>query len=374
MINNQITYNSEIVVKYIISVEDEEAYSKECQIHLIFKTCYNSCEICSEDYSKSNMEQHNCLKCKENYYLSPENNNNCFKEEEKKLNWFFDSIGLKFELCDENCVSCLGENNCITCKDGYHLDSGICTNECSEGYFPMTVNYSPYSICTECFGNCQTCSKKGNYNNMNCDICKENHIKYNNNYFEIFNSTIKSFYEYINNETNISSCKQKFALYIKENSYECINLPDEDEGYYISNNETGLLSKCHNNCLSCKSGPIYTDSGYIETMECIKCKDSDSSEKSMIKLNNNCIKIIDYNESSIILDVSELTNNQSIQTFDLRQCNGICEECNLFTTLDGDCPLKLSNGTIENYLDDSTIYIDICISQIKEQEIILSDF
>ena len=44
------------------------------------------------------MEQHNCLKCKENYYLSPENNNNCFKEEEKKLNWFFDSIGLKFEL------------------------------------------------------------------------------------------------------------------------------------------------------------------------------------------------------------------------------------------------------------------------------------
>ncbi len=109
-------------------------------------------------------------------------------------------------------------------------------------------------------------------------------------------------------------------------------------------------------------------------MECIKCKDSDNSEKSMIKLNNNCIKIIDYNESSIILDVSELTNNQSIQTFDLRQCNGICEECNLFTTLDGDCSLKLSNGTIENYLDDSTIYIDICISQIKEQEIILSDF
>ena len=108
---------------------------------------------------------------------------------------------------------------------------------------------------------------------MNCVKCKENFIKYNNNCFEIFNSTIKSFYEFNNDEYSISSCKQKFGLYIKEDSFECINLPDEDEGYYILNNETGLLSKCHDNWLSCKSGPTYNDSWYIESMECIKCKD-----------------------------------------------------------------------------------------------------
>ena len=43
-------------------------------------------------------------------------------------------------------------------------------------------------------------------------------------------------------------------------------------------------------------------------MECIKCKDSNSSKKTIIKLNNNCLKIVYYNESTIFFNISEISN------------------------------------------------------------------
>ena len=38
--------NSTITINYIVSVEEEEAYSKECKIILSFKACYHSCQNC----------------------------------------------------------------------------------------------------------------------------------------------------------------------------------------------------------------------------------------------------------------------------------------------------------------------------------------
>ena len=129
---------------------------------------------------------------------------------------------------------------------------------------------------------------------------------YNDSCFDIFNNSIKTFILPENNKNNISSCYEKFGLYIKEDLNECIPLPKEDEGYYISNNETGLLSKCHNNCFSCYKSPIFNNNGYLESMECILCKDSNSSQKTMIKINNNCFRIIQYNDSKIIFNISEM--------------------------------------------------------------------
>ena len=54
MTTNELTSNQSIIVDYIISVEDESVFSKECQIEFKFKTCYKSCETCSEDDSNSN--------------------------------------------------------------------------------------------------------------------------------------------------------------------------------------------------------------------------------------------------------------------------------------------------------------------------------
>ena len=101
--NMEIKRNLSISVNYIVSVEDEGAYSEECQITLNYIPCYKSCQTCSKDINNSNETQHNCIKCLDNYYPSPENNNNCYLIVEKKINWYFDSNISEFGLCYEKC-------------------------------------------------------------------------------------------------------------------------------------------------------------------------------------------------------------------------------------------------------------------------------
>ena len=50
----EITNDQNIIIRYIVSIEDEEAYSKECQIKFIYSTCYKSCRTCLENNSESN--------------------------------------------------------------------------------------------------------------------------------------------------------------------------------------------------------------------------------------------------------------------------------------------------------------------------------
>ena len=316
--NNNISSYFTKIVNYKVSVEEEEAYSKECHITLIFQACYHSCEKCSKDINNSNIENHNCIECKNNYYSSPENNSNCFSMEEKKINWYFDSIQSKFGVCHEECRSCNGPTkfNCLSCYNGLYLDNNTCTSSCSQGYFPIRteINSDYYFICQECYHNCKSCLNIGDAEKMNCATCKDNKIKYKDNCYDINNPSIKSFYEPKNNGFYITNCYEKFGLFIKENSNECIPLPIEEEGYYISNKVTDLLSKCHDNCLSCNNGPIKYDSGIIQSMECIKCKDSNSSSNTMIKMNNNCFKIVEYTQEKIIFNVSEIRPDNHLAT------------------------------------------------------------
>ena len=220
--NEEITNNQTIIVDYVVSVDD--AYSTECQIQLTLNACYHSCKTCSDNKIKSNKTKHNCIQCKENYYPSPEDNSNCFSFKEKKLNWYFDQDDKVFMPCKEECKTCEGPNTCTSCQNGFVLDNGICKNNCSPGYFPNSN-----SICATCFQNCKTCFDKGSPNDMKCETCKAEQIKYNNSCFDIDDSSIKSFNE-PENEDIKNSCYEKFLLYIKENSYECIPLPSEEEG------------------------------------------------------------------------------------------------------------------------------------------------
>ena len=309
--NNNKTSSFTKILNYIVSVEDDEEYTTQCRITLNFKACYHSCFNCSKEINESTDSEHNCISCRDNYYPSPENKNNCFSIEEKKPNWYLNSENSEFDFCHQECHSCTGptENNCTSCFNGFYLDNNSCKMNCSEGYFPILTKLNDlehYFVCDKCYENCQTCSMGGDAQKMNCETCKENQIKYNDSCFDIANNTTKSFYEPESNDSYITSCNEKFGKYIKEDSNECIHLPNEEEGYYISNNITGLLLNCHDNCLSCKNGPnknIYED---IQSMECISCKDLKDSQKTMIKVNNNCFKIIQYNETHIILIFQKL--------------------------------------------------------------------
>ena len=312
---------SSIKVNYYVSVEGEDAYMTYCKIKLIFKYCYNSCEICTLDINDSNDEEHNCLECKSGYYSSPEKESNCYTLKEKKENWYLDSPRLRYGFCHDKCHSCTGPNNndCLSCKNGLYLDNNTCKNSCSQGSFPIeeAIDSDHYFKCIKCYQNCKTCLKEGNEKEMNCETCKDNKIKYNDNCYEIDNFSIKSFYIEKNNQNYITSCYKEFGLFIKEDSNECINLTNKDEGYYISNPETGLLSKCHNNCFSCKYGPIIDVPETIQSMECLECKDKDDINKEMIKVHNNCFKILIYTDKKIVFNISEMNlgNNSGNCTY-----------------------------------------------------------
>ena len=162
--NINISNNIKKIFKYIVSVEEEEAYKVECQISITFKICYHSCDKCYLDIFDSNNTHHNCINCRENFYPSPDNKSNCYSIEEKQINWYFDSNISEFRICHEECLSCSGSDkfNCLSCNNGSYLDNNTCTSNCSEGYFPIKIEIdsNTYFNCNECYKNCKTCLKK----------------------------------------------------------------------------------------------------------------------------------------------------------------------------------------------------------------------
>jgi proprotein convertase subtilisin/kexin type 5 len=324
VVNKELAKNQLKTIKYIVSVEDEEVYETECTINLSFKSCYHSCETCSVDESQSTAANHNCLKCQTNYYPSPITNTNCYTIDEKNINWYFDSENSKFGICDASCRSCSGpnDNQCLSCESDLYLYNDICMDHCPEGNYPILKQLYgiDYYECEACYDNCLTCSEKGNNENMKCLKCKENYIRYENNCFRVEDPNSLSFYDPFTD--SVSSCFQKYSMYIKENTFECI--PGIDNGYYIANLETGLLSKCHDNCLTCMTGKK-EENGKLISMECLKCKDSDISQKTMIQVEKNCFPIIQYEEEKIAFDIVEMEQEIGIGSclyFDLAIFSG----------------------------------------------------
>ena len=423
--NNNKSSNFTEIINYIVSVEDEEAYTTECQISLTFLTCYHSCHNCSLDINYSNEQNHNCLYCKDNYYKSPINKGNCYSIEEKELNWYLDSTKSEFGLCHNECRSCNGpsKSNCLSCFNGTYLENNNCKLNCSEGYFPIITelnNSEYYFTCNECYKNCKTCSEGGDIQKMNCETCKEKQIKYNNNCYDIVDFSIKSFnYPENDNIYNITSCYEKFGLYIIEDSNECIPFIKKEDGYYISNNQTGLLSKCHINCYSCygegnneNTNCIKYAQGYFKTEDsythCIKqdlislddyylnnsdniyyhchpnCKGCSSSYDSLtedmhclscinnyyfIYGKNNCYNIDLLKENKYYFNFSDNRFHKCYYTcskcinFEPNEANHYCIEC-------ADNYYKLENGSYSNNCYNNKIKSfnsDITINDFKNQ-------
>ena len=361
-----------------------ETYSSQCKITLNILPCYKSCHKCSKDNSLSSLEEHNCLinNCKNDYYKDPTKDTNCFKISEKKMNWYFDYSNEKFGICDSSCRSCEGpsDNECLTCystnenSNHAYLYNKKCISACPNKTFKILEPGGYYS-CYDCYKNCKSCSSLGNFDDMKCDTCEENDIFFLKNglknCFKEYDVKTKKFYLPENNQ--ISSCYEQFSYYIEENTYECVlQIPD---GYYISNQITGIFSpchsncktcsqnytenssncdlcknenyylfegncienclngyylnetnnqktciKCHDNCLKCYSTPIYNDLNKLTNMNCISCKkdidisNSNNLIEKYIFLDKNCFTIVTYTNEKIIFDVSEIYPQMSQKT------------------------------------------------------------
>ena len=219
----------------------------------------------------------------------------------------------------------------------------------------VTCNTGQYKSgyqCYSCFSNCYTCSEGGTISDMRCESCSSNQVRYSQNCYYIYDNTIKSFRDPANSNM-ITSCKQLFNKYIKENTYQCIDMPSI--GYFILNEETGLLSqcdascntcsinktncdsckqsgqlkllqdnkcvkscsegyyqsgnncyKCYKNCKTCSIGAEYNNEGNLINMKCSSCLDN------MIQNEENCFPSIIYNETAIIFDTSEINEEKNL--------------------------------------------------------------
>ena len=347
------------IFKYNISIA--EVFSKVCNVYIVVKSCYTSCRNCSKSKDNSDSENHNCLFCKNNYFPFTETGTNCYNKEEVNTthqDWYFDETKKFFDLCNSACKTCYGptEENCSSCPfdefgNQLFLFSGKCITDCPIGTFKNLDT----NECENCYENCKSCSQSGTPSRMNCDSCFNNQIIHGNGCYNVHNDLIKSFFK-PESSSEITSCKEYFGLYIKDDTYVCIE--DIEEGYFISNSITGLLSrcdsncktcsqssihcdscenglylqegicvsncgsqyyldgtsciKCYDNCLTCSSGKQFDETGKLISMGCSKCIDDESTEKIMIKIEEYCFPIIDYEETKITFDISEIDNDNTI--------------------------------------------------------------
>ena len=160
--------------------------------------------------------------------------------------------------------------------------------------------------CINCYKNCRTCNGERNSDNMSCLSCNTNYIKYNQNCYLINDTNLRTFFDDPDDNTTITNCYEKYRLYIKKNSYECIPFPEN--GYYISNNETGLLSECYESCLNCISRISTNENKLVISMGCTKCKDNKNNiyVESEKQGEGNCFPILEYSEKSIYFNIGKL--------------------------------------------------------------------
>ena len=281
--NNKTVNDSQILYDIIIS----EGYASDiCVLTLTILPCYDTCSRCTKIKDESNSTNHNCEenKCNTDHYPSPINPTNCFTLQQKESNWYFDSNINQFGLCDAICATCDGpsSNNCLTCNSksinpqNAYFNENQCINECPQGKYPL-LQSEGYYVCTNCYQNCKTCSQGKDNNNMHCDSCPDNYIKYNQNCYMEKDSIQKTFYK-DGSTTEFTSCHElDDNFYIQEGTYECIDyMPDT--GYTLVNSNTGVFAQCHSDCRICSAKSNSTSTN------CELCNNND-----YYFLNGNCL-------------------------------------------------------------------------------------
>ena len=274
-------------------------------------------------------------------------------------------------------------------NESLYAYKGKCISDCPLKTFRSDVEVGN-KTCKDCYSNCLDCLEKGNFTDMKCFNCSEDKIKNEQNCLIIYDNETKEFYN-PENETEIVSCLQFYNKYIIENTTECIEEPKE--GYFISNNITGLLSPCHFSCRTCSNKKIDDNSN------CIECA-NDYYPKYGENLNNcysnytiskgyfldkkntsfnwkKCYEICDEcddegNSTNMnCLSCLELSNNlSSSYIFKLTENKNCIKKCksDYFLALNGDCVKICPNGTLEFDLNKTCLEFCPKFYEINEEQ------
>ena len=214
--------------------------------------CYcdiQKCQICSLDSLEDNL----CIICNNNegYYEKYESSNNIYIECYQSLEgYYLDVESKKFKLCYESCDSCNekwddNNHNCLTCKDNYlrYDNSNNCYPKCDLYYYFDNDNQF---FCTKNLS-CPDGYKLISSKNKCIDDCtKDENFKYEYNK-ECYSECPPS---YTAENNYVCTKKLNCENYYNYNQTGCLDeIPD---GYYLRDNESKLIDKCHKDCLTCE--------------------------------------------------------------------------------------------------------------------------
>jgi len=316
----------------------------------IFKTCYETCKMCSKEGTPHN---HNCEVCENDLIQRPSEDNplNCVVK--CTFNYYFTPFGQykcsDIEFCPkEACFYIKEKNKCIDdCKndkDYKYLYNGYCLKQCPDNtikddYLCKNINSD---ICTlsskeinlqnfynEKVLNSIVRSYRDEFKYTKKHILRLNNIKYDITIFKDFNCT--DYHSLHLLKIDYDACYNKIKNYYKIDEeliivyIELYNIYNPINGYILYNPITGLKLNFVDICKDIETSKI-------ENNDIIVLKDDNSTNKDIIKCNKNFdLYPVIYNQQSDnkCYNKSEKYNGIYFDENDevFRPCYESCKRC-----------------------------------------------
>ena len=335
--------------KYTQDSTDITIY-RECNVYI------DNCETCSS--------KDICLSCMNQYGLYNDrtkcvsvNDNKYFKKASDNL-YYFCNVNL------ENCIECLNESECITCKSNDY----ILTNKKCFLKIPLCLDYDDNGKCIECkigykvdenenickigIGQCIQVDENGS-----CTTCEDNYRLSNNKcYKEIDNCDI---YE---QDESCKKCKNGFA-FEENNKLECKDISSFNINYYTKDGGINYL-KCDGegegkikNCKICE---------YQNSNNQLICNECNENYVLKDEINNICYsKELFENDKKYYYEDSLHIKTCSKTINECKECeknneNVLCTKCNdNYFFVNGDylnCINKNEITPIDEYFYDEQVF------------------
>ena len=318
---NNYYFNQSNITGNCIEDPSENYYKNQTNIEMI--KCYKTCKTCEKggDYDK-----HNCKECnKEKLYYPLEedligNDKNCYYLFDKIDYHYYDSNSQSFKKCKNGCKVCSNYNNCSECdyENDYYLilyEETQKQYECKYYYeqiqlkFYLEGNRFSYGEFKKCYSLCDLCYESGNFENQNCDLCKNGYYP---NLLNKKNCECEKYYSsdeppncYMKYGTSITNCKYIIREILDKG--KCVSNCQNTKYKYVYRNQ--CYEKCPNgtnniqNSYNCQEKNICSINEYYTNIP-LSLIDNDLMKEialSYIKEfgnDNKHIKIIYSNDNS----------------------------------------------------------------------------
>ncbi|EAR90744.2 zinc finger lsd1 subclass family protein (macronuclear) [Tetrahymena thermophila SB210] len=292
-------------------------------------SCQNNlCDQCKQDNSQI------CTSCSDQRgLLNGQCLTDCGKEYFNKQN--------VCTPCVDNCLECVDESSCKTCKVGY-FQLNTCVETCPEAYFQNTQT----NTCDKCDdSNCLMC----NQSPQKCTKCKDPYLV--STLFKCENEC-QQFIEYNNNGicelctnkiSNCLSCQQETCIkcvdkfYLSQDKKQCLQ---ECPIQQIGVNSTGLCTSCAEGCTKCEQNDQTICSSCIKGyfFENNKCQKNCESVNFADETSNQCLPCnLKYSQcQECDINNCKSCNNLYLDISSSR-CIGKCEQGQYYSKLKNQC-------------------------------------